>query len=357
MSNIEQRIIENEIEKSLGNDFTLDKALDLQETILKGKKAQIGEIREWSGGKYRKTSNGWERIKESGKNSRGSQDNGINDNLQVNRDTTASKKGENPMKVPEGVNRVQYENIILDRLDRPSIHPLTINGKELRIHREIDRSGGQFTPYYQIEGGDGKKYWDLDRMIENHRNAQKNKDSVAEANELPKGWEDRGSGDFRKKYSDSPIHSMIIRQTYGFNDFGSGKPALKFEVTVGETELLNERESKAFYEKSDELTSKKFSSIKEAAEAADKFVEMNSRSKPKLYSGSSISRSGLGYNRNLLNALKATNSDTVLIPEHKLGSWRETENAVSGTDWKVSRSIGENGEWEIGGKYYKFTKR
>lgn len=355
--NIERTIIENEITKSLGNDFTLDKALDLQETILKGKKAQIGEIREWSGGKYRKTSNGWERIKESGKNSRGSQDNGINDNLQVNRDTTASKKGEDPMKVPEGVNQAQYKDIVSDQSDHPSIHSLTIDGNEVKVNREIDRSGGQFTPYYQIEGGDGKKYWDLDRMIENHRNAQKTKDSATETNELPKGWEDRGSGDFRKKYSDSPIHSMIIRQTYDFNDFGSGKPALKFEVTVGEMKVPDMKEAEAFYEKLSKLTSKKFSSIKEVAEAADKFVEENSRSKPKLYSGSSISHSGSGYYQNLLNALKATNSDTVLIPEHKLGSWRETENAVSGTDWKVSRSIGENGKWEIGGKYYKFTKR
>ena len=259
------------------------------------------------------------------------------------------------MEVPEGVNRVQYENIILDRLDRPSIHPLTINGKELRIHREIDRSGDQFTPYYQIEGGDGKKYWDLDRMIENHRNAQKTKDSAAGTNELPKGWEDRGSGDFRKKYSDSPIHSMIIRQTYDFNNLDKRTPI--FMVTTGETELFNERESKAFYEKSDELTSKKFSSIKEAAEAADKFVEENSRSKPKLYLGSKISGTGNQYYQNLLNTLNSSNSNTLLFPEHKLGSWRETENAVSGSDWKVSRSIGENGEWEIGGKYYKFTKR
>ena len=151
---------------------------------------------------------------------------------------------------------------------------------------------------------------------------------------------------------------MIIRKTYDLEDFDKlGKPLLKFKVTTGEMELLNMREADAFYEKLDKLTSTDFSSPKEAAEAADKFVEENGRSKPKLYTGSSISRSGLGYNRNLLNALKATSSDAVLIPEHKLGSWRETENAVSGTDWKVSRSIGENGEWEIGGKYYKFTKR
>ena len=250
--NIERTIIESEITKSLGNDFTLDKALDLQETILKGKKAQIGEVREWSGGKYRKTSSGWERIKESGKGSQGSQDNGINDNLQVNRDTTASKKGEDPMKVPEGVDQAQYKDIVSDQSDRPSIHSLTIDGNEVKVNREIDRSGGQFTPYYQIEGGNGKKYWDLNAMIGDHR---------------------------RVKNSSN------------------------------------------------------------------------------IYSGSKISGTGNQYYQNLLNTLNSSNSTSLLIPEHKLGSWRETENAVSGSDWKVSRSIGENGEWEIGGKYYKFTKR
>lgn len=63
MSNIEQRIIENEIERSLENDFSIEKALDALD-IIKGKKAQIGEIREWKGGKYRRTSEGWERIRE-----------------------------------------------------------------------------------------------------------------------------------------------------------------------------------------------------------------------------------------------------------------------------------------------------
>ena len=188
MSNIEQRIIENEIEKSLGNDFSIEKAFDTLD-IIKGKRAQLGEIREWRGGKFRRTTSGWERIKESDKDSRGSRDNGINDDLQVNRDTTASKKGENPMKIPEGVKRVQYENIMLDRLDRPSIHPLTIDGKEWRVNREIDRSGGQWTPYYVFEGGDGKKYWNLDAGIRAHRsssssNLNKKAQSVDPAKEL-----------------------------------------------------------------------------------------------------------------------------------------------------------------------------
>lgn len=63
MSNIEQRIIENEIEKSLGNDFSIEKAFDILD-IVKGKRAQLGEIREWRGGRFRRTANGWERIKE-----------------------------------------------------------------------------------------------------------------------------------------------------------------------------------------------------------------------------------------------------------------------------------------------------
>lgn len=63
MSNIEQRIVENEIEKSLGNDFSIEKAFDILD-IVKGKRAQLGEIREWRGGRFRRTANGWERIKE-----------------------------------------------------------------------------------------------------------------------------------------------------------------------------------------------------------------------------------------------------------------------------------------------------
>lgn len=214
MSNIEQRIIENEIEKSLGNDFSIEKAFDTLD-IIKGKRAQLGEIREWRGGKFRRTTNGWERIKESDKDSRGSRDNGINDDLQVNHDTTASKKGENPMKIPEGVKRVQYENIILDRLDRPSIHPLTIDGKEWRVNREIDRSGDQWTPYYVFEGGDGKKYWDLNAGIRAHRSSSSN--SNKKINKTSKG---------KKKYGDMNVEEAkkeLLGKDLTITDIETGK--------------------------------------------------------------------------------------------------------------------------------------
>lgn len=265
MSNIEQRIIENEIEKSLGNDFSIEKAFDTLD-IIKGKRAQLGEIREWRGGKFRRTTNGWERIKESGKDSRGSRDNGINDDLQVNHDTTASKKGEDPMKVPEGVDQAQYKDIVSDQSDRPSIHFLTIDGKEWKVNREIDRSGGQFTPYYVFEGGDGKKYWDLNAGIRAHRSSSK----PTNVKGTIEGWEDRGFGMYRKKYKNSPIESLLIKNNI---DYDGDYPRKYYEVTTGTMQLPNERDAKSFYEKIDKLTSQRFSSKEEAAQAADDFMK------------------------------------------------------------------------------------
>lgn len=47
-----------------GNTDEVEKAFS--NIIEKGKKANIGEIREWAGGKFRKTQSGWEPVKNSG---------------------------------------------------------------------------------------------------------------------------------------------------------------------------------------------------------------------------------------------------------------------------------------------------
>lgn len=147
MSNIEQRIIENEIEKSLGNDFSIEKAFDTLD-IVKGKRAQLGEIREWRGGRFRRTANGWEKIKEGAK---------------------GEKKDPDGVEGIPGVDSTEYQNIISDTTNGPSVHTLTIDGKKWKINREIDRSGGQHTPYYVFEGGNGKMYWDLNAGVKAHR--------------------------------------------------------------------------------------------------------------------------------------------------------------------------------------------
>lgn len=92
------------------------------------------------------------------------------------------KEKKKEIKAPEGVNQVQYENIVLDIMDRPSRHHLTIDGKDVIIDRSVDRSGGQVTPYYQIEESN-KKYWDLDKMIEDYRKAKKIDEGIRKVEE------------------------------------------------------------------------------------------------------------------------------------------------------------------------------
>ena len=94
----------------------------------------------------------------------------------------AEKEKKKEIKAPEGVNQVQYENIVLDIMDRPSRHHLTIDGEDVIIDRSVDRSGGQVTPYYQIEESN-KKYWDLDKMIEDYRKAKKIDEGIRKVEE------------------------------------------------------------------------------------------------------------------------------------------------------------------------------
>ena len=63
------------------------------------------------------------------------------------------------------------------------------------------------------------------------------------------------------------------------------------------------------------------------------------------------------YSKNLNDVLNSENADSVVIPEHKLQGWRDTEDALAGTNWKVSREVDRNGNSELGGKYYIFHKK
>lgn len=75
-------------------------------------------------------------------------------------------------KAPEGVTQESYDSITKNAKATQRGYTLNIDGKDVRVERTIDTSGGQRTPVYQIQGMD-KKYWDLDKMIEVYRKDNK----------------------------------------------------------------------------------------------------------------------------------------------------------------------------------------
>ena len=81
------------------------------------------------------------------------------------------------------------------------------------------------------------------------------------------------------------------------------------------------------------------------------------QSSPKLYSGGKISGTKNEYSKNLNDVLNSENADSIVIPEHKLQGWHDTEDALAGKNWKVSREVDKNGNYELGGKYYIFHKK
>lgn len=82
------------------------------------------------------------------------------------------EKQEASGKAPEGVTQASYDSITKNAKATQRGYTLNIDGKDVRVERTIDTSGGQRTPVYQIQGMD-KKYWDLDKMIEAYRKDNK----------------------------------------------------------------------------------------------------------------------------------------------------------------------------------------
>lgn len=156
------------IEKAMGRDVTDEQCLDIIEKG--GKRAQLGEVRTWNGKEYIKTPKGWRPKPKGYKEAKDD----ATDNME-NEKKEVKNTSEKQINTPEGVDKKEYEAIVSDETDGPSIHILTIDGTKHKINREIDRTGGQHTVYYQLDGK-GSLYWDLDRMISDYRkdNSQNN---------------------------------------------------------------------------------------------------------------------------------------------------------------------------------------
>ena len=85
-------------------------------------------------------------------------------------------------EAPEGVTQESYDSITKNARATQRGYTLNIDGKDVRVERTIDTSGGQRTPVYQIQGME-KKYWDLDKMIQTYRK-EKQKDFTQDKKKL-----------------------------------------------------------------------------------------------------------------------------------------------------------------------------
>lgn len=90
----------------------------------------------------------------------------------INEAPKEAHKQEASGKAPEGVTQASYDSITKNAKATQRGYTLNIDGKDVRVERTIDTSGGQRTPVYQIQGMD-KKYWDLGKMIEAYRKDNK----------------------------------------------------------------------------------------------------------------------------------------------------------------------------------------
>lgn len=95
----------------------------------------------------------------------------------------STSKKETLGEAPEGVTQESYDSITKNARATQRGYTLNIDGKDVRVERTIDTSGGQRTPVYQIQGME-KKYWDLDKMIQTYRK-EKQKDFTQDKKEAP----------------------------------------------------------------------------------------------------------------------------------------------------------------------------
>lgn len=139
----------------------------------------------------------------------------------------AQKKEEGSEKAPEGVSQQSYDSITKKARATQLGYTLNIDGKDVRVERTIETSGGQRTPVYQIHGME-KKYWDLDKMISDYRKnndagkgkSDNDKEEVKETNKKI----DEASK--KKKYGDMNVEEAkkeLLGKDLTITDIETGK--------------------------------------------------------------------------------------------------------------------------------------
>ena len=150
------------------------------------------------------------------------------------------KKEKGSEKAPEGVSQQSYDSITKKARAIQLEYTLNIDGKDVRVGRTIETSGGQRTPVYQIHGME-KKYWDLDKMIYDYR---KNNDAgkgksvnnylsspkfdLSEDQKKEKGSEKAPEGVSQQSYDSITKKARAIQLEYTLNIDGK-------DVRVGRT--------------------------------------------------------------------------------------------------------------------------
>lgn len=181
----------------------------------------------------------------------------------INEAQKEAHKQEASGKAPEGVTQASYDSITKNAKATQRGYTLNIDGKDVRVERTIDTSGGQRTPVYQIQGMD-KKYWDLGKMIEAYRKDNKasetDKEDLREARKKYDKEADEIRSEIDKLYeSDHPDAAKKRKELWNTlkektNKYDAETSRLKDEYEA-EYKKLDEAEDKLYDQRQKEETS------------------------------------------------------------------------------------------------------
>lgn len=242
---IENQIVLN-FEKGLISEEIFLQGINTLDRMEKGTRATIGEVRTWKGVKYQKNINGWNPVKGGSK----------------------SQKSEF-----EGMTNAEISSIAHTPGD-----PLSEHAK-LEINRQNKEKGG--TPRFEDTQIDRNKLDQETSHAEAVRNASQLKFEagqrdfevkLSELNLLGEGWAQGWSKTARSKsYGDDSF--VKVMQVQVSSDFVSS-PSNYFSVSCGYSNSPSfGEEADMYYNDLNKIQNSKFSSIKEAEKAADRFAK------------------------------------------------------------------------------------
>lgn len=233
------------------------------EDLEKGRKANIGEIRDWKGGKFRRTAEGWEPVKEGGKLKATDQPN-MSEKVQGKVFGEGEKKpnkellGEHSITKngEKGSIKVGWSEIGEHYTYSGNLGKSSISGNNVSEEKIKELLGSK-----EKEDKDGSWF----NKLEQDYNEKKNQLNLLRED----NWNPGFANNFSKNYGeDKFVKTMIVRPE---TDFKKGENF--FTVDCGYSKLPTYGEEANKYHASlDELKSKRFSYAREAAKAADEFA-------------------------------------------------------------------------------------
>ena len=338
-----------EIEKSLGNEATIDRCFDVLEKAMGQKGAPIGEIRTWGGKEYIKTPKGW-RAKPKGfreKKNDGSKQSAPTGKLDASLASinVANSPLSGGKKYWVDFKHMNIGSFGVSEMEKEadSIHTKGFRDRD-DAKNAIDTFVEKWNDFLNKRNGDTEKKEGMKNVSEDSK--IKPKESRSSEDKVKNDLSSLSEWVVEPRSMEEKVYGKGAILPPKTNVVGESTPEHLAAQRLVRAGMLEPLGRKLNYAPAYKLTDK----------GKELFSQVNGTKNTPVFDGKFVNLDGSEFG--LRNILDKTKGDRLLIRQTKInGSIKGIDEALIHSGWGYSMDKDENGKYEIGGPYILFYRK